>query len=76
MTKIQKSGNQYRITIPIEIMDLTGWTRGDELIFVPYMTEPDRALSPDTPILLKRIEKVKKDKKESNISVNNSSEKR
>ena len=60
-------------------MDLTRWTKGDELIFVPYITEPDRALSPDTPILLKRIEKAKKDKRqrETNIvSINKNSERR
>lgn len=61
MTRIQEKDGQYRVTIPTDIIDLTRWNKGDELIFVPYLKEPDAALTLDTPILLKRIKKVEGD---------------
>lgn len=61
MTKIQEKDGQYRITIPSEIIDLTKWTKGDDLIFVPFLDEPDKDLNMNTPILLKRIERTERD---------------
>lgn len=57
MPKIQKTKGQCKITIPSEIINLTGWDDGDELIFIPHLKDPDLTLSPDASIFLKKIKK-------------------
>lgn len=55
MVKITKTGEQYRINLPKEIIDLTGWNENTELAVFPYVREPDSPITPDTPILIKKV---------------------
>jgi len=55
MVKITKSGSQYRVTIPSEIIAATGWDEDTELIFDPYTKEPAEEVTKKTPILLKKV---------------------
>jgi bifunctional DNA-binding transcriptional regulator/antitoxin component of YhaV-PrlF toxin-antitoxin module len=55
MTKITKTGSQYKISIPKEIMILTGWDENTEVILTPYIKEPNERITPDTPIIIKKI---------------------
>lgn len=56
MTKITKSGKQFKISIPKEILQLTGWDDNTELILFPYLKEPDEIVIDKTPIIIKKIE--------------------
>jgi hypothetical protein len=56
MTKITKSGKQFKISIPKEIIQLTGWDENTELILIPYIKEPDEIVTDKTPIVIKKIE--------------------
>lgn len=56
MVKITKSGSQYRITIPTEVMLVTRWDKDTEVIFDPYTETPKEKITEDTPFLLKRVE--------------------
>ncbi|MDP2845277.1 MAG: AbrB/MazE/SpoVT family DNA-binding domain-containing protein [Candidatus Methanoperedens sp.] len=60
MVKITKTGEQYRISLPKEIVELTGWDEKTELVIFPYIKDPDSSITPDTPILIKKI--IEKDK--------------
>lgn len=53
--KIIKTGEQYRINIPKEIVELTGWDENTDLAIFPYIKEPDTQITPDTPILIKKV---------------------
>lgn len=55
MTKITKSGKQFKISIPKEIMQFTGWDDNTELILFPYIREPDEEVTTETPIMIKKI---------------------
>lgn len=55
MTKITKSGNQFKISIPKEIMQLTGWDDNTELLLFPYIKELDTEITANTPIVIKRM---------------------
>ncbi len=55
MVKITKTGEQYRINIPKEVVELTGWDETTELAVFPYIREPDAQITPDTPILIKKV---------------------
>jgi hypothetical protein len=55
MTKITKSGNQFKISIPKEIIQLTGWDENTELILIPYIKEPDEKVTEKTPIIIKKL---------------------
>ena len=55
MVKISKSKNQYRITIPQEIIVLTKWNENTVLIFDPYTKEPNEKINKETPILLRGV---------------------
>lgn len=55
MVKITKTGEQYRINIPKEIVELTGWDETTELAIFPYIREPDSPVTQDTPILIKKV---------------------
>lgn len=59
MTKINIVGKQAKITIPTEIIDLTGWSKETEIILMPYIEKPDLPVNEDTPILIKKIKKGK-----------------
>lgn len=55
MVKITKTGEQYRINIPKEIVELTGWDETTELAVFPFIKDPDSVITPDTPILIKKV---------------------
>lgn len=55
MVKITKTGEQYRINIPKEIVELTGWDETTELAVFPFIKEPDTPITSDIPILIKRV---------------------
>jgi len=55
MVRITRSGSQYRLTIPKEIMQATGWDENTELIFDPFTKEPGAEINNKTPILLKGV---------------------
>ena len=55
MVKITKTCEQYRINIPKEIIELTGWDETTELTVFPYIREPDTLITPDTPIFIKKV---------------------
>ncbi len=54
MTKISKSGDQYRIYIPADILLLTGWDENTEVILAP-INPTDGMLNKDTPIIIRRM---------------------
>lgn len=60
MVKITKVNNQYRVNIPKEIMQQTGWDENTELIFMPYIKDPDDIVTSGTTILMKKIPDGKK----------------
>lgn len=55
MVKITKTGEQYRINIPKEIVELTGWDETTELAVFPFIKDPDSVITSDTPILIKKV---------------------
>lgn len=57
MVKLGKptGSNQYKITIPSDIIDATGWNKNTELLFVPFIQDPKETISKNTPILLKEF---------------------
>lgn len=61
MTKLQiiKEGH-YRVVIPKEITDLTGWDETTEVIFIPYLANPLDPITPETPIMIKTVISTKK----------------
>lgn len=46
---------QAKVTIPKEIMVLMGWKDKTEILFVPFLKEPDSEIKHDTPIFIKEI---------------------
>jgi hypothetical protein len=56
MTKITKFGDQFKISIPKEIIQLTGWDETTELMLFPYIKEPNESVTDNTPIIIKKIE--------------------
>lgn len=60
MAKITKSGNQLRVNIPQEIVDLKGWNEDIDILFMPFIESPKSEINKDTPIILKEI--IKKGK--------------
>ncbi len=56
MTKITKSGTQLKISIPKEIIQLTGWDENTELILFPYIKDPDEKVTAETPIIIKKVD--------------------
>jgi len=55
MTKITKSGKQFKISIPKEILQLTGWDDNTELILFPYLKEPDEKVTEEISIIIKKL---------------------
>lgn len=55
MTRILKSGKQFRVNIPREIIIQTGWDEDTELNIFPYLKEPDEEINENTPIFMKKI---------------------
>jgi len=55
MVKITKSGDQYRVNIPKEIILQTGWDENTELIIIPYPKDLSDPISENTPVLMKKI---------------------
>ncbi len=53
MVKITKTGEQYRITLPKEVLQLKKWNENTELIFIPMMKEASEKLTEKTPILIR-----------------------
>lgn len=56
MVKLSKSGKQYRITIPQEIISTTKWDENTELIFIPHMKKADSKLNKNTPIYIRQVD--------------------
>ena len=52
MVKITKANRQFRVNIPQEIIDMTGWDESTEILFVPYIQDPKSELNKNTPILI------------------------
>jgi hypothetical protein len=59
MVKITKAKNQYRVNLPKEIILQTGWDENTELMITPFIKDPGDPITPDTPILMKKIPNVK-----------------
>lgn len=55
MVTITKSGEQYRITIPKEIIKLTKWKEGTEVIFIPLVENPKAKLSKNDPLIIREV---------------------
>jgi hypothetical protein len=55
--KGQPRGN-YRVVIPKDITDIMGWDDTTELLFIPYLVNPLDPITPNTPILIKKVLKV------------------
>jgi hypothetical protein len=55
MVKITKSGDQYRVNIPKEIILQTGWDENTEITFLPYPKELSDPINENTPVLMKKI---------------------
>ncbi len=55
MVKITKTGEQYRINIPKEVVELTGWDETTELAVFPYIEKPDSPITSDIPILIRKV---------------------
>lgn len=55
MVKITNANNQFRVNIPKEILIQTGWDETTELNIFPYLKDPSDPITPDTPIIMKRI---------------------
>jgi hypothetical protein len=55
VVKITRAGSQYRINIPWEIMGMLGWDENTELSVFPYPANINAPLTPDTPVIIKRI---------------------
>ena len=53
MVKITKSGEQFRITLPKEVLELKKWDENTELIFIPMIKEASEELTEKTPLLLR-----------------------
>jgi len=60
MVKITKVSNQYRVNIPKEIIQQTGWDENTELIIMPYIKDPNDFVTSETTILMKKIPDGKK----------------
>ena len=56
MVTITKSGEQYRITLPKEIIKLTKWKEGTEIIFIPLLDKADSNLSKNSPLIVREVE--------------------
>ncbi|MBS3136073.1 hypothetical protein J4401_03865 [Candidatus Woesearchaeota archaeon] len=55
MVKLSKSGKQYRITIPQEIIEIAGWDENTEILFTPLLKNPESKIGKDTPIFMRRV---------------------
>lgn len=55
MAKITKTGDQYRINIPKDVILHTGWDENTEVTIIPYLKDPNDPLTEDTPVLIKKI---------------------
>ncbi len=60
MVKITKTGDQYRINLPKEIVELTGWDESTEVSIFPYVKEPDSDITSDTPFIVRRVTNIRK----------------
>ncbi len=60
IVKVQKSKDgSYRMNIPKEIIEQTGWDDNTELVLIPFLESPSSPLTPETPIIIKKIIKYK-----------------
>ena len=55
MAKITKTGDQYRINIPKDVILHTGWDENTEVTIIPYLKDPGDPLTEHTAILIKKI---------------------
>ena len=53
-----KDNEQYKLTVPVDIIKLTGWNENTELVFVPFIKEANDGINTTTPILLKEMNKA------------------
>lgn len=59
MAKIQLvTEGHYRVAIPKDITDLMGWNETTEVLFIPYLVNPLDQITPETPIMIKKISKA------------------
>ncbi|WAI01816.1 hypothetical protein [Methanogenium organophilum] len=61
MVKILKSGKQYRINIPKDILSMTGWNEDTELIITPLLKDPTEPINQNTPIIIKKVNFISSD---------------
>jgi hypothetical protein len=57
LSKLIITNGQYRINLPKDVAELTGWDATTELAIFPYVKELDSPITPDTPIVIKKIKK-------------------
>ena len=57
MPKITKTGKQFRVTIPPDIVLLTGWDEKTVIHFIPDLKSPKDKLDKHTPIYIKVVKK-------------------
>ena len=62
MVKIVKTGSQYRINIPKEIIEQTGWNENTKLIITPYIKDPTDKITQETSMILRKIQSKSEDK--------------
>lgn len=60
MVKITKAGEQYKINLPLDIMELTRWDENTELLVIPFIQDPKEPIDENTPIILREIKKSDK----------------
>ncbi|MFZ1126606.1 hypothetical protein [Methanoregula sp.] len=55
MARITKSGEQYRINIPKDVILLTGWDENTEVGIFPYLKDLTDPIDENTPVLMRKI---------------------
>jgi hypothetical protein len=56
MARITKTGDQYRINIPKEVILQTGWDENTEITIFPYPKDLNDPITENTPVLIKKIQ--------------------
>lgn len=63
MVKVTKYGEQYRVTIPKDVIVQTGWDENTELMITPYLKDPTDRITSDTPMIMRRIRTKKNEER-------------
>jgi hypothetical protein len=69
MTKITRSGKQLIISIPKEIIQITGWDENTEVIIMPHMDTPNSEINGDVAIIMRKINMNVVEEKDNNDEV-------